>query len=598
MARLILRLKVKLVMDKVHQIIKYFLMIILVIHVLLYLWGLGFFYVEELPLLRVTPWTIPTLMMHYDRFDFLTNCWLFSPLVMVGLMGGLTIAAWVTRSPHQTLYGNAQFATAWAIKRAGYFKPHPQSILIGKAYQRPLYFKLTNHALVFAPSRSGKGVSLVIPNALHWQGSLIVTDNKYEVFQVTSGYRKAMGQAVYRFSPASPDFKTHCINPLDYVSKDNLSRAIGDLQMILGLLLKDAKADNPMWIEEARSLALGILLWLRESDRPFTLGEFAAIVKDGEALPGFLQAIIDDTNLDYNPTIFLSFRNFLGKAVKEQSGVRSTITAMLGLWDDPFVCAATAKSDVDFRDFRKKPSTLYLSFGTDQIARLSPLISLVIQLFLNSMLKALPDENEPHKVLVLLDEFTRFGRMEKLKDGFGDLAGYGVHLMPIIQNVGQFYEHYSRDGSDIFFQNTDVKVVFRQEAQTDRRLVSDALGTRTVRVRTHSTTTHQFHATVNESFVERPLLTPQEIGKLCSKTQIVITSHLAMKANKRFYYEEKTLQKKCLKPLDIPLISPTFPTVVKNTKASSGDKPSQSQSNVSELVSNLESLLETTLEEF
>ncbi|WP_019218330.1 type IV secretory system conjugative DNA transfer family protein [Legionella tunisiensis] len=259
------------------------------------------------------------------------------------------------------------------------------NVLVGRAGANLLRYTLTNHLLVFAPSRSGKGVSLVIPNALHWQGSLLALDNKGEIFDASSGYRATRGNRVFRFSPASPDFKTHCINPLDYVSRDNPSQRIGDLHLILDILISGSGDENKMWAEEARSLALGLLLWLLQSNRRFALSELASLVKSGDLEVFLTEAIETHTLADNLITLdhaaYLAIQNFLQKAPKEQSGVRSTLASMLRLWEDPFICAATNHSDLDFRDFRKTPTTLYFAFGTNQILRLAPLINLLIQLF-------------------------------------------------------------------------------------------------------------------------------------------------------------------------------------------------------------------------
>ena len=436
-----------------------------------------------------------------------------------------------------------------------------------------LRYQLTNHLLVFAPSRSGKGVSIVIPNALNWQGSLLATDNKYEIFDYTSGFRQQSGNEVYRFSPANKDFKTHRINPLDYIDRTNPSKRIADIHLILDVLITSSGDENKMWAEEARSIALGLLQWLMQSDRPFTLGELASIIKGGVSLDEFLTRVIEehtiaDNLITLDHAAFLAIQSFLQKASKEQSGVRSTLTSMLRLWEDPLINAATSASDVDFRDMRKRPITLYLSFGTGQISRLAPLINLIIQLFLNVMLNNLPGQDEPCKVLCLLDEINRFGRMDKLKDGFGDLAGYGVHLMPIIQNVGQFYSTYGgRDNSDIFFQNTDLKIGFRQNADTDKQFLSRELGNKTVRIKNRSYGTNREGSNYSESLIERPLLSPVEVGRFSVKKQMIITGDGVIQCKKIIYYKDKRFKHKLLQAIDVPTVVPQFPIIeVKKTR--------------------------------
>ncbi len=530
------------------------------------IWCAIFYSLIGLPLTLVRPWGVWEFAMQTQQMNLLTNVELWGfPVAGLGLFAASSIAPLLAPS-WRNLYGNAHWASAAEIRKMGFFD-ESGNVLVGDYNGKLLRYKLSNHLLVFAPSRSGKGVSVVIPNALNWQGSLLATDNKYEIFDYTSGYRQQSGNTVYRFSPANKHFKTHRINPLDYIDRTNPSKRITDIHLILDVLVTGSGDENKMWTEEARSIALGLLLWLMQSDRPFTLGELASIIKGGADLDAFLtQVIADHTIADNLITLdhaaFLAIQSFIQKAPKEQSGVRSTLTSMLRLWEDPLINAATSTSDVDFRDMRKQPISLYLSFGTGQIQRLAPLISLIVQLFLNVMLDSLPGKDEPCKVLCLLDEINRFGRMEKLKDGFGDLAGYGVHLMPIIQNVGQFYSTYGgRDNSDIFFQNTDLKIGFRQNADTDKQFLSRELGNKTVRIKNRSYGTNREGSNYSESLIERPLLSAAEVGKFPVKKQMIITGDGVIQCKKIIYYKDKRFMHKLLPAIDVPTVVPQYPII-------------------------------------
>lgn len=536
-------------------------------------WGLFFYYLESIPLSTFDIYEFYSIF--FEELPLSTSLILYFPAYSAFIAAGIIFFnrySHLFLSKSHTAYGTAHFANKREIKKNGFLDGNDGSrIILGRKNGEFLTYPLTNHMLMFAPSRSGKGVSVVIPNALNWKGSLLCTDNKYEIFKYTSGYRKKCGNEVYRFSPASEDFKTHCINPLDFIDKENPAKRVADLQLILDILIQEAPGDNKMWAEEARSLTTGLLLWLLQSDKPFTLSELAAMVK-GQNLDEHLTKVIEecviaDNLITIDIPAYIAIQNFLQKADKEQSGVRSTLTGMLRAWEDPMVCAATDKSDFNFKDMRKRPISLYLSFGTAQISRLAPVINLVIQVFLATMLDNIPEDDEPHKVLCLLDEINRFGRMDKLKDGFGDLAGYGVHQLPIIQNVGQFFSAYGgRDECDIFFQNTDLKVCFRQNAQTDQEFVSKELGTKTVRIKTRSYATNHSGSNYSESFVERPLLTPHEVKHYPKDKQILITSECTIECQKIIYYKDKYFAPKLLNESFVPAQTPSYPSldVIKN----------------------------------
>ncbi|MBX9703477.1 MAG: type IV secretory system conjugative DNA transfer family protein [Silvanigrellaceae bacterium] len=529
------------------------------------IWCAIFYQLIGIPLSLVRPDKIFWIITQTQALDIVTNLclWCF-PVTVMALIAASALAP-IFEPPWRHLYGNAHWASRREIKKMGLLNDKG-NVIVGYFAGNLLHYSLVNHLLVFAPSRSGKGVSVVIPNALNWRGSLLALDNKYEIFKYTSGFRAINHNQVYRFSPASIEYQTHRINPLDYIDRTNPCKRITDLHLILDILVASSGDENKMWAEEARSLALGLLLWLMQSPRLFALSELSSLVKSGN-LDEFLTQVINDHTIADNlitidPAAYLAIQNFLQKAPKEQSGVRSTLTSMLRLWEDPFICAATNFSDIDFREMRKTPITLYLSFGTDQISRLAPLINLIAQLFLNVMLAHLPGEDEPCKVLCLLDEINRFGRMDKLKDGFGDLAGYGVHLIPIIQNLGQFYSIYGgRDSTDIFFQNTDLKIGFRQNAPTDKEFLSKELGNRTVRIKNRSYGTNKEGSNYSESLIERPLLSPAEVGRFSLKKQMIITGNGVIKCKKIIYYKDKRFKKKLLPAITIPTINPQFPVI-------------------------------------
>jgi type IV secretion system protein VirD4 len=455
-------------------------------------------------------------------------------------------------------FGDAHWASMREIKKMGLLDNN-NGLVIGEKYGRILRAPLTSHALVFAPSRSGKGVSQVIPNALTFKDSMLIVDVKDEIFAVTSGYRHKHGQQVFRFSPAHPEGRTHCWNPLDLIDR-NSPELISDIDLIVEILISYSSDKDSMWIYEARALLKGILLWLMDSDKPFTLGELAYFIKGTPDFVGELR-FIRDSNIDENGEItihrvaFTNINNFIEKAEKEQSGVRSTITARLNLWDDPLIQAATSRSDFDIREIRKKRMTIYLGIQMQQLDRLAPLMNLFVQLFVNAMTKNIPQQDEPYKILTILDEFCALGRMDKLKTGFGFLAGYNIHLMAIIQNVGQFYDIYGgRDKADVFFQNTDYKIVYRQNTKTDQEFISQQLGNYAVKNLSKSFKHGIGHSLTGstESYFSKPLLTPEEVRTFPKNEGIAIISGGApIKYKKINYYSHELLNSRICEAMKI-----------------------------------------------
>ncbi len=515
-----------------------------------------------------SPLLAPFLLLDYENNSAKLNIILVITLLMPLILIGMAIVGSYRHKQIIHLFGNAHWASMTEIRKMGLFGK--EGLIIGDKKGRLLRAKLVSHALIFAPSRSGKGVSQVMPNALAFEGSMLCIDMKLEIFLNTSGFRQKSGQAVYLFAPANLDGKTHCWNPLDLVSRHPV-RLISDLQLVTNIIIPESSGGESMWVSEARSIAIGLLLWLLESGRPFTLGELTSLVKGTVDFSGFLTEVINNSitaeNLtSLNPVAFMNINNFVSKAFKEQSGVKSTLTARLNLWDDPLVNAATSKSDFDVREMRKKRMTVYLGIPTNQLERLAPLMNLFVQLFVNAMTEELPQQNEPYKVLVMLDEFCALGRMDTLKEGFGFLAGYNLHLMAIIQNVGQFYSLYGgRDGSDVFFQNTDYKIAYRQNTKTDREFVSEQLGTRTVRNESKSYTGGLLNGQLpntNESVIGRPLLSPDEVRVFPKEEAIaIINGEPPVRYQRILHYQDNRFKNRVLSPLEIKPITPCYPTL-------------------------------------
>jgi type IV secretion system protein VirD4 len=521
-----------------------------------------------------TPFSAPLLALTYADNSKPLNFWLFVTFIAPIALLITIIVKRIDQKNFLSVYGDSHWARWHEIKKMGLL--NNTGLVIGEFKRHILRIALLSHALIFAPSRSGKGVSQVMPNVLLFPDSMLIIDFKDEIFKDTSGFRAKHGQDVYRYAPADSEGRTHCNNPLDLISRND-SRMIADIQLATEILIREIKGDNDnMWIAEARSLTQGLLLWLINSGRPFTFGELSALVKGTVDFVGFLknllQTSIDDKgNLTIHQIAFQNINNFVQKAPKEQSGVKSTLTSRLSLWDDPLINAATSRSDFDIRDMRRKRMTVYLSIPINQKDRLAPLMNLFIQLFLNAMTEELPKPDEKYKVLLMLDEFCSLGYMRKVKDGFSYLAGYNIHLMAIIQNIGQFYELYGHDGSDVFFQNTDYKIVYRQNTKTDQEFVSNQLGTRTVKIRSqnfHRNPLTRQHTNVGESHIERPLLSPEEVRRFPKKEGIaIINGQPPIRFKRIIHYQDKNFKDRILKPIQIEPITPFYPKLNINKKS-------------------------------
>ena len=206
---------------------------------------------------------------HYGQ-EAGTRKWLGISSILAAVV---VVAPWllILIPKRRSLFGEARWAKVAEIRKAGLFADN--GIIVGQLGGRYLLFGGSQHVLLAAPTRSGKGVGIVIPNMLNWADSVVVLDIKQENWDLTAGFRAEYGQACYLVNPAARDYRTHRWNPLHYLSQDPAFR-INDIQKIAQMIWSDREGQDPIWSSSCRSLFLGLVLYLIETEgKPVTMGE-------------------------------------------------------------------------------------------------------------------------------------------------------------------------------------------------------------------------------------------------------------------------------------------------------------------------------------
>lgn len=494
-----------------------------------------------------------------------------SLLKAYGISGAITLlflALLFIKKP-KPLYGDARFANKSEIKEAGLLGE--KGIILGRWKGKYLVFDGQQFVLIRAPTRSGKGVSVVIPNLLNWYSSALVLDLKLENWNITSEFRRKCGQKVYLFNPLSESRETHRWNPLSYLSDDPYVR-IDDIQRLANYICPTPLKADPMWTTAARDLFFGVCSMVLELEElPNTMGEVARQLKTEQETAEYLSKVLEERKDELSPGCIRSLSNFINKAEKERSGVKSTLTAALQLFENPLIDAATSEDDFDLRKIRKEKISIYLGVPGKQLARLAPLLNLFIQQLVDVNLDELParydnngkliDGNPEIKesVLMLLDEFTAIGRMEALEKGVSFIAGYNLRLMPIIQSMAQLKETYGDNTAVIFDENHACKVVFAPKNPDDANKLSDELGYQTVKQKSVSTPRGMDgnSGSQNVSDAKRALMLPQEL-KLMGKEKLLVLleNTRPIMGEKIFYYQEETFTSRISKPQKVQKIEP------------------------------------------
>ena len=475
------------------------------------------------------------------------NAWLWSGAGFSTVALLLPLALFLKPS-RRSLHGDARFASAREIRKAGL--TGNRGIIVGKKGSGYLMFDGSQHVLLSAPTRSGKGVSVVIPNLLTWPESCVVLDIKRENWDITSGYRRKYGQRCYLFNPGASDGRTHRYNPLGYISEDPGKR-IDDIQKIANMIFPDVQGTDPIWTATPRSLFLGVVLFLLESPgKPVTLGQvLRETLTDGDGKDYFDKAAKDrrDCGNGLSGACVRGLQSYTSIASENtRSGIMTSFRSRLELWMNPAIDAATSENDFDLRDLRKRKMSIFIGITPDNLERMAPLINLFFQQLVDLNTRELPSQNPDLKYtcLLLMDEFTSMGKVNILSKGISFIAGYGLRMMPIIQSPAQLTDVYGREAAETFRTNHALNIVFPPKASETEssRDISEWLGYTTTKSASKSRNTEIFkrrNSSESVSDQRRALLLPQEITSLGEEAELIVLENvLPIQAKKVRYFAD------------------------------------------------------------
>ena len=455
------------------------------------------------------------------------------------LVGGITLAItlYLLWSRKAALHGEARFATESELKRHGFRAA--QGIVLGRKSGKYIIFGGSEHVIVEAPTRSGKGVGIVIPNLLTWQGSVVVLDVKRENFEATAGFRAKYGQDVHLFNPTSTEARTARYNPLSFIDRANPDQVIIELQKIATMLFVAPEKGEAFWTDSARTGFIGVGAFLAQcTDTPFTIGEIYRNMTQGD-VRAFFKMQLEDPQFDLSVACRSALSDFTSGADNTFAGIVQTITSKLSLWLNPLVDAATETSDFDLRALRQRPMSIYLGVSPDELDRVAPLYNLLFQQLIDLNVRSLPDATTPVPVLVILDEFARLGRASVISSAFSYVAGYGIRLLPVIQSRSQLRAVYGEHIADEIVANCGVEVAFTPKELRVANELSERIGYVGQESITKSLTINGILANRSQSISEqrRALMLPQELMQFPNDNLLLLRGGIPpiMGAKIRYY---------------------------------------------------------------
>jgi len=451
-----------------------------------------------------------------------------------------------------TTYGSARWAERRDVESSGLLAS--DGVVLGRFENHYLRHDGPEHVLCFAPTRSGKGVGLVVPSLLTWPGSAIVHDIKGENWQLTAGWRARFTRTIL-LDPT--DAKSAAYNPLLEVRRGDSE--VRDVQNVADILVdpEGLLERRNHWEKTSHSLLVGAILHVLYAEADKTLAGVAAFLSDpGRPIEATLAAMMRSPHLGDrpHPVVAQAARELLNKSENERSGVLSTAMSFLGLYRDPVVARVTSRCDWRIKDLVSgaRPTTLYLVVPPSDISRTKPLVRLVLNQIGRRLTEELNANRKRHRLLLMLDEFPALGRLDFFESQLAFMAGYGLKAFLIAQSLNQIEKAYGQNNA--ILDNCHVRVSFATNDERTAKRVSDALGTATEMRAMKNYAGHRLspwlgHLMVSLQETARPLMTPGEIMQLPPDDEIVLVSGAPpIRGKKARYYADPQLNTRILSP--------------------------------------------------
>ncbi len=475
------------------------------------------------------------------------------------LLGLMTLARFVMKPmvehfgmvDDDATHGSARFAndnevTSLTRGRSG--------LLIGRD---PITNKLMRydgpaHLLTMAPTRTGKGIGTIIPNLLTADRSVICIDPKGENARVTARARDRFGK-VHILDPFGvTGLRSAAFNPLEHLDPDDIDVA-EEAATLADALVFDApgEAGEAHWNEEAKALIGGVILSIA-ADEPRVRRNLATLRECLTLAPEAFTALLKrmQASSAAGGLVARAANRHLGKSDREAAGVLSAAQRHTHFLDSPRMTAVLERSDFFFADLKRRTATVFLALPPDRLGTYSRWLRLMVTRSLSDMARAPSpapagaQAASAEPVLYLLDEFAALGNLAPVERAMGLMAGYGVQLWPILQDVHQLRATYGRRAGT-FLSNAGVLQVFGVNDHDSARLVSDLTGQETVVFQTMSRALDAEKSGISygEQHVAHPLMTPDEVRNMHPSGQMLfIANQRPIIASKLRYFADREFE--------------------------------------------------------
>ena len=461
-----------------------------------------------------------------------------------------------------TTFGSAQWAEASHMSEKDLFGE--DGIVLGSAFdgqvQSKFAYKGDRHVLTVAPTRSGKGVSHIVPNLLTYQGSVLVIDPKGENAMITAQKRIALGQEVHLVDPwdiaATKSGLTPArFNPLDWIKADD-PEATENAMILADALVQSAPKGEAFWIEESKALLQGIIP-LVALDETYEGRRDLGTVRDVLLLTGEeLTAVFTYMAHSDHSLIRSTGARCLQKEEKLMASVMASAQAETHMLDSHRLRESLSASDFAFEDLKKRNMSVFLILPADRLNAFNRFLRLMVQQAITVTARNIADK--PAKpVLFILDEMPALGRLAMVEQAYGLMAGFGMQIWGITQDLCQLRRVYGEDyesfiansGAVAYFGSPDKRTTEYFSALCGQTTVwnfSTAVATAFSRTFGKSSSSSESNTnTDNRAAAQRKLAYPDELMRMPLDMQLVLIEGTnPIMAHKTRWFEDPDLKAK------------------------------------------------------
>ncbi|HEN3303477.1 TPA: type IV secretory system conjugative DNA transfer family protein [Yersinia enterocolitica] len=484
--------------------------------------------------------------------------------VLIAIAGAFKLAK---DKEEENIYGDTKWSTTADLEQAKLLSGGDKGIIVGKHEGKLLRFVSDEFCSLGAPTRSGKGTGIVIPNFMSLTENVVGLDIKGECYDYTSRYRSnVLGHNVFVFNPFSS--QTHRYNPLEYMDYSSETIEI-DLQNMAKSLYPTGVGGNDFFPTQAQSIytciayLMGVLNDVGLLAATYTLTTLAGALNGLEIYTDVdnservdLQVVAESAKEWglLTETIYNRFLSFFAQAeAKDQyTGIKASFEAPLGIFLDPLFENAMLTNDFDFRKLRMEKMDIYMVIPPNYQVVARPILSLFFQQLISENIKqGLPDQNPSikEKVVLMMDEFTSMGCMEVYQSSVAYMAGYYLRSLIIYQSDAQLSERpplgYGDKGAIVLLDNHTCNIIYRPKSVHTAEEISKRIGNVTINQNNRSYNNKEaMNVNRSEQKTSRALVLPQEIMDLADDEQLIFCNKAKIKCKKANYFSTPELIEK------------------------------------------------------